>query len=63
MALKQEANTVILEMGSADSEDIKDLRSGEGKLFNKIAKVVEQLKDEGQVGENVQPIIVIVKKK
>ncbi|MDJ1172309.1 hypothetical protein PMG71_23040 [Roseofilum sp. BLCC_M154] len=63
MALKQEANTIILEMGSADADDIKDLRYGEGKLFRKIAKVIEQLKDSGNVGENAQPIVVVVKKK
>ncbi|MDJ1179189.1 hypothetical protein PJF56_09955 [Roseofilum sp. BLCC_M91] len=63
MAIKQTANTIILEMGSADSDDIKDLRYGEGKLFKKIAKTIENLKDEGHVEENAQPIIVVVKKK
>jgi len=59
----QQENTLILEMGSADSDDIKDLRYGEGKLFDKIAKALEKLKDKGHVGENAQPIVVIVKKK
>lgn len=62
-ASKQTANTIILEMGSAKSDDIKDLRYGEGKLFSKIGKMLEKLKDSGEVDENAQPIIVIVKKK
>lgn len=63
MAIVQKENTIILEMGSVESDDIKDLRYGEGKLFNKIAKALEQLKTSGEVGENAQPIIAIVKKK
>jgi|GEM_PF-1207488 len=59
----QKENTIILEMGSASSDDIKDLRYSEGKLFSKIAKALEQLKESGEVGENAQPIIVVVKKK
>lgn len=63
MATVQQENTIILEMGSADSDDIKDLRYGEGKLFDKIAKAVEKLKESGEIAENVQPIVVVVKKK
>lgn len=62
MATRQEANTIILEM-SARKDDIDDLRYGEGKLFRKVGSVIEQLKDSGEVGENIQPFIVIVKEK
>ena len=62
-AIAQKENTIILEFGSAKSDDIKDLRYGEGRLFKRIAYVIESLKEEGQVGENVQPIIVIFKEK
>jgi len=63
MAGTQQANTIILDFGSADSDDIKDLRYGQGKVFKKIGKAIEQLKDAGEISENVQPIIAIVKKK
>lgn len=63
MATVQQENTIILEMGSFESEDIKDIRDGEGKLFNKIAKAIEELKKSGEVAEKAQPIIVLVKKK
>lgn len=59
----QEANTIILEFGSADSDDIKDLHYGQGKLFRKIAKAIEQLKESGEIAENIQPVIAVVKKK
>jgi TolA-binding protein len=62
-ASKQQANTIILEMSTAKKDDINDLRRGEGKLFKKIDKMIKQLQESGQVGENIQPIIVIVKQK
>lgn len=60
---KQQANTVILEFGTAKSDDIRDLRRGEGKVFNKMGRAIEQLRESGAVSENIQPIIVILKKK
>ncbi|NEN89101.1 MAG: hypothetical protein F6K48_09375 [Okeania sp. SIO3H1] len=60
---KQKANTVIFEIGGAKSDDIDDLRRGEGKVFKKIGQTIEQLKESGEVSDNIQPIIVILKKK
>ena len=62
MAMNQKANTIILEM-SGKADDIKDLRYGEGKLFNKISKAIENLKAEGHVAEDSQPVIFVVKKR
>lgn len=59
----QTANTIILEMPGAKKDDIEDLKRGEGKLFKKLAKTMEDLKNAGQVEENAQPIIIIVPKK
>ncbi|EGJ34357.1 MULTISPECIES: hypothetical protein [Moorena] len=63
MSTLQKENTIILEMGSAKKDDIKDLQYGEGKLFKRIAKVIGELKESGEVAENAQPVIVVVKKK
>ncbi|AOX04361.1 hypothetical protein BJP34_17270 [Moorena producens PAL-8-15-08-1] len=63
MAAADTVNPIILELGSYDSDDIADLRDGEGKIYRKIAGVIEQLKEEGIVSENAQPVIAIVKKK
>lgn len=61
--IKQQANTIILEFSGGSSDDIRDLRRGEGKIFRRIGKVIEQLQEQGEASENVQPIIVITKKK
>ncbi|NEN89102.1 MAG: hypothetical protein F6K48_09380 [Okeania sp. SIO3H1] len=61
--MTQQANTIILEMTGADKDDINDLRNGEGKIFRKIRSMIEQLKQQGEVDENAQPVIAIVQKK
>jgi hypothetical protein len=62
-AVAQDTNTIILDFGSASKDDIKDLRYGEGKLFQKIAKVIARLKDSGDISESAQPVIAIFKQK
>lgn len=62
-SVKQQPNTVILEFGGAKSDDIDDLRRGDGKIFRRIGQTIEQLQESGEVSDNIQPIIVIVKKK
>ncbi|NER04430.1 MAG: hypothetical protein F6K17_18355 [Okeania sp. SIO3C4] len=59
----QVPNTVILDFGSAKSDDVSDLCRGEGKVFEKISEKIEELKSSGEVSDNIQPIIVIFKKK
>lgn len=61
--MKQEANTIILEMTGTKGEDIRDLRNGHGKIFKRVGRIMEQLKAEGETPEDAQPIIVIVRKK
>ncbi|NET45422.1 hypothetical protein [Okeania sp. SIO2B3] len=61
--MTQQANTIILEMTGADKDDIYDFRRGEGKIFRRIRSMIEQLKEQGEVDENAQPVIAIVQKK
>ncbi|NEO52098.1 MAG: hypothetical protein F6K54_02765 [Okeania sp. SIO3B5] len=61
--MKQQANTIVLEMSGADKDDIYDFRRGEGKIFRRIRSIIEQLKEEGSVDENAQPVIALVQKK
>ena len=56
-------NPIILEFGSFDSDDIRDLRSGRGKIYKRIAKVIAQLQEEGTVSADAQPVIAVVKQK
>lgn len=58
----QEANTIILEL-SGDKDDYNELIKGEGKVFEKLRRAITQLKDEGEILEDAQPICVVVKKK
>ena len=56
-------NPIIMEFGSFDSDDIRDLRRGEGKIYKRIAKVIAQLQEEGTISEDAQPVISLVKQK
>jgi len=56
-------NPIILEFGSFDSDDIKDLRCGQGKIYKRIAKALAQLQEDGTVSANAQPVIAVVKQK
>ena len=58
----QEANTVILDL-SGDKDDYNELLKGEGKVFEKLRRAITQLKDQGEILEDAQPICVVVKKK
>jgi hypothetical protein len=40
---------------------IKGLRKGKGKLLGKIEELVEDLEEEGILGENVQPLVIVVR--
>ena len=55
--------TIILEFNSAKKDDLRDLRAGEGKLFRKIQDTIDQLQEKGELGDCVQPVIVIVQQK
>ena len=63
MATTQKNNTIILEMSGASKDDMRDLRYGEGKLFNRVARAVEQLKEAGEVALDAQPVVIVVKQK
>ena len=56
-------NPIILEFGSFDSEDISDLRDGEGKIYKQITKAIARLQNEEVIDKEVQPVIAVIKKK
>jgi hypothetical protein len=60
---KQHRNPVVLEFSGADSDDIYDLRRGQGRIFRSVEAQITKLQEKGQISENIQPIIVITKKK
>ena len=44
-------------------ERIRELRQGEGPLAETIYQVLEELHDEGQLADEVQPVVFIVREK
>ena len=60
---KQHRNPVVLEFSGDDSDDIYDLRRGQGRIFRSVEAQITKLQEKGQISENIQPIIVITKKK
>ncbi|MBI1241453.1 MAG: hypothetical protein GC195_07875 [Nostoc sp. RI_552] len=60
---QQEANTIILELGSRKKDDIRDLREGHGRLFKEIERAISGLRESGEIGASIQPIVVIVTQK
>jgi hypothetical protein len=59
----KKTNTIILEFGNQKKDRIRDLREGRGRLFKQVIKTISQLQEGGEVGDSVQPVIVIVKQK
>lgn len=58
----QEANTVILDL-SGDEDEYNELIKGEGKVFEKLRQKITELKEIGEILEDAQPIVCVVKKK
>lgn len=59
----KKANTIILEFGRQKKKRIRDLREGRGRMFRKVQRAISELQEAGEVGDFVQPVIVIVKQK
>jgi len=60
---KQYGNPIVIELSGADSDDIFDLRIGRGRMFRAAQAQIEKLQQLRKISENIQPIIVITKKK
>jgi len=60
---KQDRKPIVLEYSGADSDDVYELRRGQGKIFRSIKAQIEKLQEKGKISESIQPIIVLTKKK
>ena len=56
-------NTIILEFGRQKKDRIRDLQQGKGRMFRHVLKTISELQKAGEVGDSVQPVIVIIKQK
>lgn len=57
---------IIIDMGSQKAKNLKELKKGEGKLWEDVQEVVDQVQE--QLGERVQgqailPIVILYEKK
>ena len=46
---KQHRNPVVLEFSGADSDDIYDLRRGQGRIFRSVEAQITKLQEKGQI--------------
>lgn len=54
---------IVVDLGKKRGKQIKQLREGRGKLMDEVSGVLEELKADGSLGPNAQPIIIVVKQK
>jgi len=52
---------IILEAGRYRLRRIRELLRGEGPLFHEIMHNIDELKTNGTIAKDVQPVIVVVK--
>lgn len=55
---------LIVEVGKKQARKrVKQLREGRGKLFDEVQDALEQLRTEGAIGANAQPVVIVVREK
>lgn len=55
---------IILDMGKKTRKQVRKLRKGKpGRLMNRVEEAVEHLRENGAIGKDVQPIVIVVKEK
>lgn len=42
---------------------IKQLREGTGKLTEKVRDILDELREEGSIGADAQPVVIVVRQK
>ena len=54
---------IVLDLGKRSRKQVRRLRKGTGKLMDKISELVGDLKADGTVAADAQPIIIVVRPK
>ncbi len=58
-----EVSPVILDMGKKNRKQIKKLKTGSGKLMERVKGTLAELHAQNAISEGAQPVIVIVRQK
>lgn len=54
---------LLVDLGAKSRKLVRRLRKGKGKLMESVAATVQELQASGQIGPQVQPIIIVVSEK
>ena len=54
--------TVIVDLGKVRKSQIKELRSGSGKLNDHVAEIMKDLWQQGIIGDSAQPVVIHCRK-
>lgn len=54
---------VIVDLGKKRRKQVKQLRDGRGKLMDRVREVVDELRTDGTLAANAQPVLVIVRQR
>ncbi len=54
---------VVIDLGKKRRKQIKKLRKGSGKLMDRVATCIQELKSSGSISQSAQPVIIVVKQK
>ena len=57
------ADPILVDLGRHKKKRIKKLRKGGGPLLDIVHSSLDELKSQGHVAENAQPVIVVVREK
>jgi Family of unknown function (DUF6200) len=54
---------VVVDLGKQKRSRIKKLRKGDGPLMERVHGVIDELRVGGTVGDNAQPVVIVVREK
>ena len=54
---------IVVDLGKKKRKQVRRLRKGKGPLLDKVEDALAELKEDGAVADNAQPIIVIVRER
>lgn len=57
------ASPVVVDLGKHKRKAVKKLVKGEGPLIGEVESVIADLKATGTIGENAQPVVIVVRPK
>ena len=60
-AVVEQKSMLLLDLGAKSRKKLSRTRKGRGKLMSRINGAIEDLRAEGEIGEDSQVVVVVVK--